>query len=472
MVVADVGDAWAGSFPGSPEQQRAALDALLATDDESRWGHLAEIHPAPRWLWVALATQLFAHNWTVQETRRHAQHVQRLLEPPAWTHRQEIAGAVVEGRLKLSALPAFTTLVDESLARISRAQEDAERYTALLWQRLDAAYPSRLSDVDRICKEVEAEQRALIEQRQQADLFRTQREEEIAARIARLRRQVSLEEWDTLEPDEQHALLHLSPQDVEVSHFNTQDTSFIEWAQFSWNPVTGCLHNCPYCYARDIALQERMAKVYPHGFAPTLRPGMLLAPRHMRLPDAAATDTRYRNVFTCSMADLFGRWVPAAWIEAVLREICRAAAWNFLCLTKFPKRAIEFELPANAWMGTTVDLQARVKAAEEAFAHITAGVRWLSVEPLLEPLRFQHLERFDWVVIGGASASSQTPEWHPPFAWIEDLVRQARDAGCKVYFKTNLLKKRLLEMPFDAPIVAEDAPSPPVFAYLKPAESA
>jgi pyruvate-formate lyase-activating enzyme len=22
---------------------------------------------------------------------------------------------------------------------------------------------------------------------------------------------------------------------------------------WSWNPVTGCLHDCPYCYARDIA---------------------------------------------------------------------------------------------------------------------------------------------------------------------------------------------------------------------------
>jgi protein gp37 len=151
----------------------------------------------------------------------------------------------------------------------------------------------------------------------------------------------------------------------------------------------------------------------------------------------------------------------------VLREIRQAPHWNFLCLTKFPKRATEFLLPPNLWMGTTVDLQARVKAAEDAFAQITAGVRWLSVEPMLEPLTFQHLERFDWLVIGGASASSQTPEWHPPFPWIADLLTQTRAAGCKVYFKTNLLKKRLLEMPFNAPIEDENAPAPAVFAYLK-----
>lgn len=24
----------------------------------------------------------------------------------------------------------------------------------------------------------------------------------------------------------------------------------IEWCDSTWNPVTGCLHNCNYCYAR------------------------------------------------------------------------------------------------------------------------------------------------------------------------------------------------------------------------------
>jgi len=29
--------------------------------------------------------------------------------------------------------------------------------------------------------------------------------------------------------------------------------SKIEWCDRTWNPVTGCLHNCPYCYAAKIA---------------------------------------------------------------------------------------------------------------------------------------------------------------------------------------------------------------------------
>ena len=27
----------------------------------------------------------------------------------------------------------------------------------------------------------------------------------------------------------------------------------IEWADSTWNPVTGCYHDCPYCYAERTA---------------------------------------------------------------------------------------------------------------------------------------------------------------------------------------------------------------------------
>lgn len=30
----------------------------------------------------------------------------------------------------------------------------------------------------------------------------------------------------------------------------------VSWARFSWGPVTGCLHNCPSCYAREMAYRH------------------------------------------------------------------------------------------------------------------------------------------------------------------------------------------------------------------------
>jgi protein gp37 len=248
---------------------------------------------------------------------------------------------------------------------------------------------------------------------------------------------------------------------------------------FTHNPLTGCRHDCPYCYARDIAenkMRRDLPEVYPEGFEPTFHSDALLTPRHVRPPKEAECDHRYKNVFLCSMADLYGRWVPREWIEAVLRECGLAPWWNFLCLTKFPKRMAEFEIPSNVWMGTTVDLQARVAAAESGFAKVESAVRWLSIEPLLEPLRFKRMDLFDWVVIGGSRAINATPgypatpDWRPPFEWIADIVRQAREVKAKVYFKTNLLGEganRILELPFDAPIKADPVEAPAVFHYLR-----
>jgi len=276
---------------------------------------------------------------------------------------------------------------------------------------------------------------------------------------------ISLKEWDAMSADEQREFLqpHNFPSNVT---FNKQESAGIEWAQHSWNPIVGCKHDCPYCYARDIA--EHYPDAFPHRFEPAFRPYMLNAPANSTVPGDATFDTRFKNVFTGSMTDIFGRWVPREWIEAVLDQVRSNAQWNFLFLTKFPKRMAEFNIPANAWMGTTVDLQARVANAEAAFAKLNkeAGIRWLSVEPMLEPLKFKQLDLFNWIVIGGASKSSKTPAFHPPLPWIIDLYEQAKAAGCAVYMKTNLLGERVLELPFDAPIEAGPKTAPKVFNYL------
>lgn len=226
----------------------------------------------------------------------------------------------------------------------------------------------------------------------------------------------------------------------------------IEWAAWSWNPVTGCLHNCPYCYARDIA-----NRFYAQKFEPAYIPERLSQPANTKLIDPRWDgDTGHRNVFTCSMADLFGKWVPVEWIESVIQVARDNPQWTFLYLTKFPVRMAEFSYPSNVWLGTSVDRQHAVHRAETAFTKIKAsgfeGVCWLSCEPMMERLTFGSLSMFDWVVMGGASKSTQTPEYLPPFDDIVHLYQQARDAECMIYMKTNLIpdmhdEQRLREYP-------------------------
>jgi protein gp37 len=214
-------------------------------------------------------------------------------------------------------------------------------------------------------------------------------------------------------------------------------TDLVDWAEWTWNPVAGCLHDCPYCYARDIANRH-----YEEKFAPTFHRDRLPAPWNTPFPDLGRVADPVRrmakkNVFVCSMADLFGPWVRDGWIEAVFESCRRWPQWNYLFLTKFPDRYEGLKLPPTAWVGTTVDEQERVANAEKAFQKIQAPVKWLSVEPMREKLTFTRLDLFDWVVIGGQSRSSQAPEFHPPFDWVADLWHAAKAAGCAVYCKPN-----------------------------------
>lgn len=48
------------------------------------------------------------------------------------------------------------------------------------------------------------------------------------------------------------------PKAVAKPTFNATNDS-IEWAKWTWNPVTGCKHDCRYCYARDLAKRQPLS---------------------------------------------------------------------------------------------------------------------------------------------------------------------------------------------------------------------
>jgi len=85
-------------------------------------------------------------------------------------------------------------------------------------------------------------------------------------------------------------------------------TDAVDWAKWTWNPVTGCLHGCDFCYAREIAHLKTMEPYYPFKFEPAFHSYRLDAPKNTKVP--VSDDDTEKRVFMCSMADLFGNWVP------------------------------------------------------------------------------------------------------------------------------------------------------------------
>lgn len=210
---------------------------------------------------------------------------------------------------------------------------------------------------------------------------------------------------------------------------NNQGKGGINWTDATWNPVTGCLHGCGYCYARR--LSHRLGR----SFAPALHPERLGEPAREHQP---------RRVFVCSMADLFGTWVPRQWIECVLAACQKAPQHTYQFLTKNPSRLPEFNpWPANCWVGATVDLPARLTSTLDALRATVATVRFVSFEPLNGDMGAPDLAgTLEWLIIGaqtGAGAHQPNPNW------IEQLVCAADMARIPVLFKDNLIWPRRRE---------------------------
>jgi protein gp37 len=185
----------------------------------------------------------------------------------------------------------------------------------------------------------------------------------------------------------------------------------IEWCDYTWNPVTGCKHGCPYCYARKIAERFKGSKAWPQGFEPMFHPERLLDQRKVKNP---------QTIFVCSMADLFGEWVPNSWINEVMLAAKGASRHTYIFLTKNPKRYLtipgDYLGQKNFWFGTSVTNQYDADQRIHWLQRLPEGNAFISFEPLLENPGHLDLHDIKQVIIGAQTNPSVevTPEMIQP----------------------------------------------------------
>jgi protein gp37 len=211
------------------------------------------------------------------------------------------------------------------------------------------------------------------------------------------------------------------------------NTTSIEWTDATWNPVTGCTKispGCDYCYAERIAESKRFRKAFPNGFTLTLHPERLDQPLHMRKP---------RMVFVNSMSDLFHKDIPEDFIGSVFDAMERAHWHTFQVLTKRSSLMRDFLRrrygnscgPRHIWCGTSIEDGARVSRIEH-LREAPAGIRFLSIEPLIGDVGLLDLTGIDWVIVGGESGPRARP-MHPD--WVRSIRDQCQQRGVAFFFK-------------------------------------
>ena len=271
-----------------------------------------------------------------------------------------------------------------------------------------------------------------------------------------------------------HQVIRDAARELLIVAMMNVTTDLVDWAKWTSNMLTGCLHDCAnvFCYAASIANY-----LFAQRFTPTLYPVRLDHFANTTLPDVSKMDRdaacRARSVFSTSMGDLFGAWVPAWYIELVLEEVRQHPEWFIFFLTKNARRLKDFDFPSNCAVGATITGEDRYlvgcdgnylrhsPTAAEQLAYYKglagdlgavrgAAFTWLSLEPFrsevytLQPFFEAGVKM---VAVGGQSRTAACPAEQPDYRWVESVKSEVRSAGALLFEKENLLA-RSKEIPF------------------------
>lgn len=209
-------------------------------------------------------------------------------------------------------------------------------------------------------------------------------------------------------------------KDIRRDPFTDPIRNPIGWCDDTWNPWVGCTKvgvECQRCYALKEA-HRKLTNPRTPWYAGTVSTNAAEVMKWTGVINQAGETMWQKPVrelrpslfFTCSMSDFFHENALDEWrlraFDIMRRTVGRHV---FQILTKRPEEAEAFLdrnpgfiWPTNAWMGVSVGVRAAYRRIE-ILRWLPAPVKFLSVEPLLEPMPDLPLEGVDWVIVGGES---------------------------------------------------------------------
>jgi len=266
------------------------------------------------------------------------------------------------------------------------------------------------------------------------------------------------------------------------------DNTAIEWADATWNPITGCSvvsPGCANCYAMRLAGGRLRHHPTRAGLTVWTKAGPVWT-GEVRLNDAVLDQPlrwrRPRRIFVCAHGDLFHEAIPDEWIDSVFSVMARAPRHVFLVLTKRPARMRHYindtreiwhtswgagdalsttHIPwrwPHVWLGVSVENQRTADERIPMLLATPAARRWISAEPLLGPVDLRYLQpgepateidalagthgvlrphrgrckSLDWVVVGGESGPRAR---QCDVQWARDIVRTCAATGTPCFVK-------------------------------------